>query len=290
MYSNEYIIKKQEFLNSVINKIGKQIYSTTAYTNPLKRFKKGFIQNANDIEEIYIHRAVGTSYDANGTGALDRVKPNLKVQYHQVDYDRDYQVTVQDKQVRKGFTSSEGVSKLANEIIQSLHTGVEYEEFEKTLELLDEIATHSKYKKVVNDVVDFSTSKEFVKEIKKTVNRMSRRSEEFAVVENHCKKENLVLFLNEDWEVEIDVELLAQVFNVEKTKLDEVIIIKIPQLKSSSKTKAILLDERALQIYDTYYALETQRNSKGKFTNHFLSTEKIFSWSNLVNIAVFNIE
>ena len=54
--------------------------------------------------------------------------------------------------------------------------------------------------------------------------------------------------------------------------------------------KAILCDERALQIYDTYYAIEPQRNAKGKFTNHFLSTEKIFSWSNLVNIAVFNIE
>ena len=59
---------------------------------------------------------------------------------------------------------------------------------------------------------------------------------------------------------------------------------------TNTKTKAILCDERALQIYDTYYAIESQRNAKGKFTNHFLSTEKIFSWSNLVNIAVFNIE
>ena len=39
MPSPTYAIKKQEFLNSVVNKIGRQIYSTTAYSNPLKRLK-----------------------------------------------------------------------------------------------------------------------------------------------------------------------------------------------------------------------------------------------------------
>ena len=132
MPSPTYAIKKQEFLNSVVNKIGRQIYSTTAYSNPLKRLKKGFIENANEIEEIYIARAVGYDYDPNGTGALDRVKPTVKTQYHQVDYEKDFQVTIQDKQVRKGFTTKGGISRLANEIIESLHTGAEYEEYTKT--------------------------------------------------------------------------------------------------------------------------------------------------------------
>ena len=289
MPSPTYAIKKQEFLNSVVNKIGRQIYSTTAYTNPLKRLKKGFIENANEIEEIYIARAVGYDYDPDGTGALDRVKPNVKTQYHQVDYEKDFQVTIQDKQVRKGFTSKGGVSRLANEIMESLHTGAEYEEYTKTLELLDTIATNSKYKKEVADIVDNQTSKDFVKELRKTIKRMGRRSTEFATYENHCKPSQMVLFLNEEWSIEMDVEMLATAFNMSKQEIQECTIIEIPTLTTNTKTKAILCDERALQIYDTYYAIEPQRNAKGKFTNHFLSTEKIFSWSNLVNIAVFNI-
>ena len=290
MPSPTYAIKKQEFLNSVVNKIGRQIYSTTAYTNPLKRLKKGFIENANEIEEIYIARAVGYDYDPNGKGALDRVKPNVKTQYHQVDYEKDFQVTIQDKQVRKGFTTKGGVSRLANEIMESLHTGAEYEEFVKTLELLDTIATNSKYKKVVADIVDNQTSKDFVKELRKTIKRMGRRSTDYATYENHCKPSQMVLFLNEEWSIEMDVEMLATAFNMSKQEIQECTIIEIPTLRTNTKTKAILCDERALQIYDTYYAIEPQRNAKGKFTNHFLSTEKIFSWSNLVNIAVFNIE
>ena len=290
MPSPTYAIKKQEFLNSVVNKIGRQIYSTTAYSNPLKRLKKGFIENANEIEEIYIARAVGYDYDPNGKGALDRVKPNVKTQYHQVDYEKDFQVTIQDKQVRKGFTTKGGVSRLANEIMESLHTGAEYEEFVKTLELLDTIATNSKYKKVVADIVDNQTSKDFVKELRKTIKRMGRRSTDYATYENHCKPSQMVLFLNEEWSIEMDVEMLATAFNMSKQEIQECTIIEIPTLRTNTKTKAILCDERALQIYDTYYAIEPQRNAKGKFTNHFLSTEKIFSWSNLVNIAVFNIE
>lgn len=288
MPSATYVIKKQEFLNSVVNKIGKQIYSTTAYTNPLKRIKRGFIENANEIEEIYIARAVGYDYDPNGTGALDRVKPSVTTQYHQVDYEKDFQVTIQDKQVRKGFTSKGGVTRVANEIMESLHTGAEYEEFTKCIEILDTIATQSKYKKEVTDVTDNSSAKAFTKELKKTIKKMGFRSETFATVENHCKPNQMILFLNMDWSVEMDIEMLAQAFNMSKQEINECTIIEIPELKTNKRTKAILCDERALQIYDTFYELEPQRNGKGKFTNHFLSTEKIFSYSNLVNIAVFN--
>lgn len=283
-----YAIKQQEFLNSVVNKIGKQIYSTTAYTNPLKRLKRGFIENANEIEEIYVTRAVGNDYDPTGAGALDRLKPEVEAQYHQVDYAKDFQVTIQDKQVRKGFTTNAGVSRLANEIMESLHTGAEYEEYVKTLELLDVIATNSKYKKSLADVVDKDTAKAMVKEIKKTLNKMERRSTTFSTYENHCKPKDCILFIHEDIDVEMDVELLADTFNMTKQEINDCVKIKFPTLTTNPNTMAILCDERALQIYDTYYGIEPQRNAKGKFTNHFLSTEKIFSWSNLVNIAVFN--
>ena len=287
MASSTYNVQKQEFLNSVVNKIGKQIYSSTAYVNPLKRLKKGFIENSSDIEEIYVARALGAEYDADGAGALDRVKPEVSTMYHQESWERAYTVTTQDKQVRKGFLSKDGVSRLANEIVESMHTGAEYEEYLQCIELLKDIAEGAKFKKTVADVKDIESAKAFVKEVKKTINKMARRSEDFAQVENHCKPDQMVLLLNEDWDVEIDVELLASAFNMDKTKLDECVKILIPDLGNG--VKAMLMDERALQIYDLFYEVEPQRNAKGKFTNHHLTVEKMFSWSNLVNVAVFKV-
>lgn len=294
MPSATYTVAKGEFLNSVVNKIGRQIYSTTAYTNPLKRLKRGFIENASDIEEIYVTRATGAKYDPNGSGSLDRVKPNVKVQYHTDVTDLDYTVTISDKQVRRGFTSSGGVRKVADEILGSLHTGCEYDEFNNTLATLVNVCKDAPYKKTVTDITDLATAKAFTKQVKKDIKNMADRSTTYALYENHSKADQLILFLNRDWAVEIDVELLASMFNKTVAEITEATIIEIPKLldpttKADTKIRAIIADERAIQIYDTFYGIEDARNKKGKFTNYHLSTEKIFSWSNMVNVAVYSI-
>lgn len=294
MPNGNYTAAKGAFLNSVINKIGKQTYATTAYQNPLKRLKQGFIENANEIEEIYVARALGYAHDATGAGNLDRVLPDVKTQYHQVSKDLDYTVTVSDKQVRKGFTTKDGVNKIANEIIESLHTGAEYDEYQNTLKVIRDVALASPYKKVVTaDVTDLATAKAFTKLVKTDVKEMGDRSTTYAIYENHCKPSDLILFLNRKWAVEIDVEFLATTFNKSVAEISEATVIEIPILKTDAgvdtKIRAVLADERAIQIYDTYYGIEPARNAKGKFTNEHLSTEKIFSFSNFVNVATYLI-
>lgn len=293
MPSNTYTVQKQAFLNSVINKVGKQIYSSTAYVNPLKVLKKGFIENASDIEEIYVSRAVGYTHDPTGTGNLDRVLPDVKTQYHQTVLEKDYTVTKSDKQVRRGFTEKEGVNRIANEILQSMHTGAEYDEFIQTLNVIRDVALASPYKKVVTDITDNATAKAFTKQVKKDIKAMALRSTTFATYENHCKASDLLIFLNSDWAVEIDVEMLATMFNKSVAEINEATIIEIPKLYTTgttdSKIRAVVCDVRAIQIYDTYYGVEDVRNQKGKFTNYHLSTEKIFSYSNMVNVATYTI-
>ena len=58
-----------EFLETVVNKIGRQEWASRAYVNPLRRFKKGFIENANEIEEIYVQRVNGLAQNKDGTTA-----------------------------------------------------------------------------------------------------------------------------------------------------------------------------------------------------------------------------
>lgn len=295
MPNTNYTVAKGAFLNSVINKVGRQVYASTAYQNPLKRLKKGFIENANEIEEIYVGRAIGYTHDPSGAGNLDRVLPNVKTQYHQVSTDNDYTVTVSDKQVRKGFTSAAGVKAIADEIVTSLHTGAEYDEFTNTLKVIRDVALNAPAtaKKTVTDITDLASAKAFTKAVKKDIKAMGDRSTTYATYENHCKPENLVLFLDRGWSVEIDVELLATVFGKTIAEITEATIIEIPTLKTDAgvdtKIRAVLADERAVQIYDTYYGIEAARNQKGKFTNQHLSTEKIYSYSNMVNVATYSI-
>ena len=48
----------------------------------------------------------------------------------------------------------------------------------------------------------------------------------------------MVLFLNMDWSIEMDVEMLATAFNMSKQEINDCTIIEIPQLTTNTNTNS----------------------------------------------------
>lgn len=284
--SKTAIITQNEFLGSVVEKIGRQEYSSKAYLNPLARFKKGFISNANEIEEIYVARVQGTTQDFDGTDTLKRVKPNITTQYHKQNYGKCYTATVTDEQVRRGFTTEGGVRKIADEILTQLQTGYEYDEYIAMRNNFCDLIEGTPCKRTITAITNQTTAKDFVKKVKKDIAKMQFRTTEFATVERNCKPSDLVLVLRTGLLAEIDVELLATAFNVDRTQLDTM-VIEVDDFPGNENVQAMLLEQNALMVFDTLYNIEPQRNAKGMFTNHHLNVEKIISTSNMYNVAVY---
>lgn len=284
--SKTAIITQNEFLGSVVEKIGRQEYSSKAYLNPLARFKKGFISNANEIEEIYVARVQGTTQDFDGTDTLKRVKPNITTQYHKQNYGKCYTATVTDEQVRRGFTTEGGVRKIADEILTQLQTGYEYDEYIAMRNNFCDLIEGTPCKRTITAITNQTTAKDFVKKVKKDIAKMQFRTTEFATVERNCKPSDLVLVLRTGLLAEIDVELLATAFNVDRTQLDTM-VIEVDDFPENENVQAMLLEQNALMVFDTLYNIEPQRNAKGMFTNHHLNVEKIISTSNMYNVAVY---
>lgn len=287
----EYTTSKQEFLNSIVNKIGRQEYSNQAYTNPLKRFKGGFIENASDIEEIYVSKAEDTGYDKEGTGVLDRVEPITFTQYHTNEVEHGYKTTVQDKQVRKGFTTTGGVSQLANHIIQSIHTGSEIDEYAdiiNTVKALCEAKTETNTI-TVSPVIDEVSAKKFCKEVKKIIPKMGEWNNLYSKKPNYAPKNKLVLFLDSDVDVEVSTEYLASLFNMTIAQLNDTTKIIVPNLKTKlgGNQFALLCDERCIKVHPTYYNVESIRNTRGKFTNYDLVTNTLLSYTDWFQFVVF---
>lgn len=282
---------KQTFLNSVVNKIGKQEYSDQAYVNPLKRLKGGFIENASEIEEIYVSPVEAKDFDAEGKGSLDRVKPNVKVQYHNNEKEHSYQTTIHDKEVRKGFRSSEGVQKLADHLIQSLHNGTELVEYKDMVEVLKALCNAKMETNTfeVEPVIDEPSAMKLCKSIKKVIPKMGEWNALYSKVANFAPKGKLILFLDSDVDVEIKIEYLASVFNMTVAELNDTTKMIIPNLKDKlgDNVIALLCDERCIKINPTYYNCESVRNAKGKFTNYHLATQTLFSYTDWFQFAVF---
>jgi len=280
---------KNEFLGSVLNKIGRQTYASKAYLNPLAKFKKGFIDNANEIEEIYISRVQGLTQDLTGATTLARIKPDVKTLYHNQNYGKCYSVTISDKQVRQAFQNKGGVQRLADEILSQQHTGVEYDEFVAMKKAINDFAKElpATAKRTITEVTNQTTAKEFVKKVKKDIGKMQFRSTTYCEYEQHTKQENLILFIHVDYQSEIDVELLASAFNIDKAEISTrvVYVDSFPD----ENLRAVLLDEGAIKVFDTLYNNESQRNAQGMFTNYHLNVEKIVSYSTLYNGASYSI-
>lgn len=280
---------KNEFLGTVLNKIGMQTYASKAYLNPLAKFKKGFIDNANEIEEIYISRVQGLTQDLTGSTTLARIKPDVKTLYHNQNYGKCYSVTISDNQVRQAFQTKGGVQRLADEILTQQHTGVEYDEFVAMKTAINDfaMALPETAKRTITEVTNQTTAKEFVKKVKKDIGKMQFRSTTYCQYEQHTKQENLILFIHVDYQSEIDVELLASAFNIDKAELPTrvVFVDSFP----NEKLRAVLLDEGAIKVFDTLYHNESQRNAQGMFTNYHLNVEKIVSYSTLYNGASYSV-
>ena len=283
------INKKNEFLGSLVNKIGRQEYSSKAYLNPLAKFKKGFIDNANEIEEIYVARVQGLSQDLDGTTTLKRVKPDVITLYHNQEYGKCYTATITDKQVRQAFTSKDGVKRIADEILTQQHTGVEYDEYVAMKKAINDFAAAvpETAKRTITEVTNQTTAKDFVKKIKKDIGKMQFRSTNYCQYEQHSKAEDLVLFIHIDYQAEIDVELLATAFNIDKAELNTRVVYV--DGFANTKLRAVLLDVGAIKVFDTLYNNEQQRNAQGMFTNYHLNVEKIVSYSTLYNGASYSI-
>lgn len=280
-----YTQTKQEFLNSVLNKIGKQEFSNKTYTNPLKRLRGQFINGPTDIEEIYVDRVADTGYDKEGSGVLDRVKPTVSVQYHTNTVEHGYKCTVHNKQMRKGFLNKDGLQTMAQAIINSLHTGQELDDYQDCINTLKALTTAPKGSKdniiKVSAVTNEATSKAFTKAIKKTIHKMKDYSSVYSDKSSFANANELILFMDSDTDVEVEIEHLASAFNMTIAQLNETSKIIIPNMKKKlgNNTIAVLAHEKCIKINPCYYDLDSIKNTRGKFVNFDLATETLCSYT-----------
>lgn len=281
--TDTYTQTKQEFLNSVLNKIGKQEFSNVAYKNPLKRIIGEFIEGPHDIEEIYVDRSEDIGYDPEGAGVLDRQKPSVFVQYHTNTKEHGYKATIQNKQMRKGFMTKNALGTMANTIIQQLHTGKEVDEYTDCINTLKALVASPKGSKnnviSVKPVTDEATAKAFIKEIKKTIYKMADYTTIYSDKANSAKATDLILFLDSDTDVEMQVEWLASAFNMTTTELNETTKMIIPNMKSKVGAIGVLAHHKSLKINPLYYDIDSIKNTKGKFVNYDLVVETLLSYT-----------
>lgn len=293
---------ENEFLNALVNKIAMQIVHNKTFRNPLAVLKKGSIPLGKNLEEIYTNPATGTVFDPTGADLLSRVIPDTKTIYHSMNRQGKYKVTVTKAQLIQAFTSYEALEKLLNSIVNTIYSGDNLDEFLMMKELFASAITGNKLKTIeIDPVGDSNSAKEFVKAVRTVSQAMEFPSSNYNAyfdinqatdakpVVTWTPKANQVLILRNDVSVNVDVELLAQAFNVSYADLQQRTLI-VDSFGTDVDCGAVLCDEAFVQVYDNLVQMENFHNGEGLYDNFIYHHWQTYSMSLFANAMAFTFK
>lgn len=307
-----YPTAKNEFISVLTNQVAKQLFFSKAYENPYKLFNRGMLPFGKSIESIFVDIIKGKqrTHETNttnlATDLLAREVPNVKVEYYSENFRHQYKTTITDEELKGAFRAENGLSSMTGRILQAPLTSIEYDMQEMVLHALPELkggkATINKT--AYTAMTEEEKAKILVKTIKSQVIKMGFLNNEHngQGVMTFSKPQDLVVFLDPDMMANIDVELLAQAFNISKAEVP-LHVLPVPKFtkrtvspsKDGGETTvtyaedtdclAIICDKDAIQIYETLNSSESFRNPQGIYTNIFFNRWGIMSACNFANVC-----
>lgn len=294
-----------EFVECLYGRIGLTIVGSQDYRNPLKKFKKGTLRFGDTIQDIFVDIATAEGiFDPTGSNPLSRKKDDVICYYHKIDRKDYYKKSISRQQLLSAFVSVEKIGDFISAQMNSLYSGAEYDEYLATIELLGQFKPFIQEYAVPDLLSTINTSNltGFIKTVKKAYSDlkfMSRRHN-YAGVMRKSSIEDMTFFVRKDIMAEVDVEVLASAFNMNKTdfigkvievenfgQFDNMALNGDHPMLSTKPVIAMLVDDNLVQIYDQLVEMATIYNPQGLFENYFYHIWQVLSCRKFENAVLF---
>ncbi len=284
---------QNEFISALVDRIGLTVIRSTLLQNPLKRFKKGMMPQGRTIQEIFVDITESHRYDPEEAEqkVFSREIPDTQTIFHERNRQEFYKQTIQDESLKTAFISWGTFEDFLSRVISSIYNSAEVDEFKYMKLVIDNY--YSKGLFYINQVADPLASpgnaSEFVKQVraiaKKMTLPMGSREYNAAGVHTRTDLSNLHLIIDADIEAQIDVDVLARAFNMDKT--DFMGHVTVIDGFASKGLRAVLVDEDWFMVYDTLHKMETIRNPQGLYWNYIYHVWQVMSASRFGNAVAF---
>ncbi len=299
--SNEEIAKvitnmpdlANQFIGTLVNRNVKTLFYNRKWENKLAVLQKGDLKLGTGIQQVFVNLGKRVGFGEHferrqgGEGSsendvLGAVVPEVDVNYIAVNGRYKYKVTVSVDQLQEAFINENGLATLVNNIIAQNEETAEYDNYVDMYNML--FATEEMTKKEgtkygkslllrMNEVIATKPDmmirlsddlpKTLVTEVRTMVGNLKFKSKKYNLndVFTHTPSENLVFLTDPRTIANIDVNVLAQAFNVSSTDIKSrtITVHELPTIEGK-KIRGLLMDEEVLQFW---YKL----NSVSKFNN-----------------------
>lgn len=314
---------KDLLTGEILNKIVKQEIESKIFEDIFGIFTSKTIKTGMQIEEIEVGNLSSTDFDPTGARALEKANMDFKVLYHKINRRKTFKATVSNAQVKMAMLSEQNMADLANAITNEMWNSSSIEDYEAMKQLLIDIANDKKAMVIVDLNGNGSNMDALTKSIQTLAENMTKPNTAYnysGFKKEFNKKEDLVLILDSATKARLNVETLANAFNMEKKELVANIIVldEMPAINYANVTadegktieigedtpiktykyreggasqvtgKAVcmLLNKKAIKREPVEREVEDQRNGAGRFTNYYLHATDLLSYSTLKNAVI----
>lgn len=312
----DYPALQNEFLNALVNRIGRVMLTSKMYSNPIAFFKKGVLEYGESIEEIFVNIAKVQEFNPEiaEQEVFKRVVPDVRAAFHIMNYQKFYKATVTQEQLKQAFLSWDGVTDLIARIVDSMYTGANYDEFLVMKYLLARHILDGRVYPVTVPTVNAENAKAIVTAVKGVSNKLTFMNSEYnpAAVRTFTEKTDQYMIVNSVFDATMDVNVLASAFNMDKAEFlghrvlidgfGDLDVARLGEIFAGDPTynepsqheltalnaiPAVIVDKDWFMVFDMLTQFTEQYNGQGLYWNYFYHVWKTFSVSPFANSVLF---
>ena len=300
-----------EFCNALVNRIVYTQFEIKSFRNPLVVLEGDRIPLGYAGQEIYVNPAKGRQYNANDfAGLLVRYESDVKVQYQAINSDLQYPVTFSRQQLKKAFVSWGDLETFIDGLSNSLYNGAYIDEFKNTKNII--AGAYKDNKAVIEQVTavtNEATAKAFVERARELFlnfqlpssdyNAWAKCGGEGRPIVTWTNPEDIVMIVKNSLRAKLDVNVLAEAFNMDKTTLLGNIITvdnfdvyddEGEKIFDGSSIVGMIADKSWFRIKRQDMFMDSFYNANNRSIQYYLNLIKMYNFSLFANGVIFATE
>ena len=297
-----------EFCNALVNRIVYTQFEIKSFRNPFVVLEGDRIPLGYAGQEIYVNPAKGRQYNANDfAGLLVKYEADVKVQYQAINSDLQYPVTFSRQQLKKAFTSWGDLETFIDGLSNSLYNGAYIDEYKNTKNIIAGAYKDNKAViQTVSAVSDEATAKAFVEKARELYlnfqlpssdyNAWAKCGGEGRPIVTWTNPEDIVMIVKNNVRAKLDVNVLAEAFNMDKaTLLGNILTVDNFDVYDDEGTKifdgsaivGMIADKSWFRIKRQDMFMDSFYNANNRSIQYYLNLIKLYNFSLFANGVIF---
>lgn len=297
-----------EFCNSLINRIVYTQFEIKSFRNPLVVLEGDRIPLGYAGQEVYVNPAKGRQYNPNDfAGLLMKYEADVKVQYMALNMDVQYPVTFSRQQLKKAFVSWGDLETFIDGLSNALYNGAYIDEFRFTKNIIS--GAYKDNKAVIEQVTavtNEATAKAFVERARELFLNFQLPSSDYNAwakcggagrpVVTWTNPEDIVIIIKNNLRAKLDVNVLAEAFNMDKADLlGNIISIDDFDVYDDDNNKifdgssivGMIADKSWFRIKRQDMFMDSFYNPNNRSIQYYLNLVKMYNFSLFANGVIF---